>query len=104
MSPGVIFISATWWEGIFLQPAWSAGCSQRERERQKERKGRKKGGKGREGRDQETGQLGFTATSFSLTAQNRDVPHNCVTVLEPCSSNSAYLKCDILSREGGTAA
>ena len=104
MSPRVIFISATWWEGIFLQPVWSAACSQRERERQKERKGRKKRGKGKEGRDQETGQLGFTATSFSLTAQNRDVPRNCVTVLEPCSSNSAYLKCDILSREGGTAA
>ena len=104
MSPRVIFISATWWEGIFLQPVWSAACSQRERERQKESKGRKKRGKGKEGRDQETGQLGFTATSFSLTAQSRDVPRNCVTVLEPCSSNSAYLKCDILSREGGTAA
>ncbi|CAI9171182.1 unnamed protein product [Rangifer tarandus platyrhynchus] len=69
----------------------------------KGREGEEKGGKGREGRDQDTGQLGFAATSFSFTAQIRDLPRNSVTVLEPCSSNSAYLKCDIPSREGGTA-
>ena len=101
MSPGVIFISAPW--GRHLPPASVvSGCSLGEKEGQREGRGGK-GGKGREGRDLDPGQFDFAATSFSFTAQIGGLPRNSVTVLEPCSSNSAYLRCDIPSREGGTA-
>lgn len=44
MSPGVIFISAPWWEGIFLQPVWSAAAAWG-RKRAKGKEGEEKGEK-----------------------------------------------------------